>query len=66
MTVCFTIISNLVVSTSIYVNNVRADLLLRGFLQRNNNFSLHGAWKITLCLQNFKLFPIDLTKQVLG
>ena len=38
---------------------------LRESLQRNSELSLQGDWKITLTLQTFKLFSIELTKQVL-
>ena len=38
----------------------------RESLQGNNELSLHGDWKITLSLQNFKLLSIELTKRVLS
>ena len=55
MVVCFTIISKLAVTARISVNNVRADLFLKGIFP-NNKFSLHGDWKITLSLQNFQYY----------
>ena len=64
--VCFTIISNLAVTTHVSVNNVRADLFLKGIFITENEFSLHGDWKITLSLQIFKLLSTELTKRVLN
>ena len=48
---CFTIISTFVVTARVSLNNVRADLFLKG---RISEFSLHGDWKITVRIQNFK------------
>ena len=39
---------------------------LRESLLQNRELSLQGDWKITLSLQNFKLFSIELTKRVLS
>ena len=61
--VCFTIVSNLAVTTPVSVNNGRADPFLKGIFMKQW-ISLHGDWKITLSLQNFKLLSIELTKQV--
>ena len=65
--VCFTIVRNLTVTTQVSVNSVRADLFLIGiFITELSELTLQGDWKITLSLQNFKLFSIELTKQVLS
>ena len=39
---------------------------LREHLQRNSEISLQVDWKVTLSLQNFKLFSIELAKRVLS
>ena len=64
--VCFTMISNLAVTTRVSVNNVRADLFLKGIFITEHPTQFKGDWKISLSLQNFKLFSIELTKRVLS
>ena len=39
---------------------------VRESLQQDNEFSLHGDWKITFSLESFNLFSIELTKRVLS
>ena len=66
MTVCFTIISNLAVTTHVSVNNVRADLFLKGIFITEQQIQL--AWRLenNFRFENFKLFSTELTKRVLS
>ena len=64
--VCFTIISNLAVTTRVSVNNVRADLFLKGIFITEQQTQFTRLLEITLRLHNFKLFYIELTKPVLS
>ena len=67
MSVCFTITSNFAVTTArVSVNNIRGMFFLRESLYPNKKLRLHGGWKITLSLKNFKLLSLELTKRVLS
>ena len=63
--VCFIIISNLAVITLVSVNNVRADLFLKGIFTREQRIKFAWWLEINLSLQNFKLLSIELTSSQL-
>ena len=67
MAVCFTIISNLAVTTHVSVTNVRADLFLKGIFITEKRIQL--AWWLENkleSLETFKLLSMELTKRVLS